>query len=71
MNRTICYTLSYYINDDLVRGLKVIPLLSAHGISLASGSSRFISSLNSKPKVGIAKEKSAKGNKETCKVLEL
>jgi len=54
-----------------VRGLKVIPLLSAHGISLASGSSRFISSLNSKPKVGIAKEKSAKGNKETCKVLEL
>ena len=44
--------------------LKVIPLLSTRGISLASGSSGSTSSKGSGPKIGIAKGKKTKGNKE-------
>ena len=44
--------------------LKVIPLLSTHGISLASGLSGSIPSKCSGPKIGIAKGKKTEGNKE-------
>jgi len=40
--------------------LKVIPLLSTRGISLASGSSGSIPSKGSGPKIGSAKGKKAK-----------
>ena len=44
--------------------LKVLPLLSTHGISIASGSSGSIPSKCYGPKIGIAKGKKTKGNKE-------
>jgi len=64
INRSTCHTLSYCVNDNLRRELKVIPRLSTHGICLASGSSRFIFSQTSGRKLVLQKGKKAKGNKD-------
>jgi len=58
------FVVLYCINDDLVRKLKFIPLLSTHGISLASVHLDSFSHKVLNLRLVLQKGKRAKGNKE-------